>query len=145
MKIFFIYYHKTFDVQENCRLLVYIDYWYFLYKVMTAAPPSPRLCWRANFAPPTCLLSASPRSYEGNSAKRILFFTLDTMEPLYSNPLKWGHLCIQWNPFLPTPWNRTTLYTVEPPLFQPPKMRTPLYTVELLYSNDTPIILRIVG
>ena len=77
---------------------------------------------------------------------------LYTVELLYSNPLKWGHLCIQWNSSIPTPWNedtsvysgtplfqppemRTPLYTVELPLFQPPEMRTPLYTVELLYSN----------
>ncbi len=28
---------------------------------------------------------------------------LYTVEPLYSNPLKRGHLCIQWNPSIPTP------------------------------------------
>ncbi len=57
---------------------------------------------------------------------------LYTVEPLYSNPLKWGHLCVQWNPSIPTPWNEDTCGI---PLFQPPEMRTPLCTVEPLYSN----------
>ena len=34
--------------------------------------------------------------------------TLYTVELLYSNPLKWGHLCIQWNSSIPTPWNEVT-------------------------------------
>ena len=60
---------------------------------------------------------------------------LYTVEPLYSNPLKWGHLCIQWNLSIPTPWNEDTSVYSGTPLFQPPETRTPLYTVEPLYSN----------
>ena len=60
---------------------------------------------------------------------------LYTVELLYSNPLKWGHLCIQWNSSIPTPWNEDTSVYSGTPLFQHPEMRTPLYTVELLYSN----------
>ena len=60
---------------------------------------------------------------------------LYTVEPLYSNTLKWGHLCIQWNSSIPTPWNEDTSVYSGTPLFQPPEMRTPLYTVEPLYSN----------
>ena len=86
----------------------------------------------------TCKASTLSEKLVGNNA-------------LYSNLLKWGHLCIQWNSSIPTPWNedtsvhsgtplfqhpemRTPLYTVELPLFQHPEMRTLLYTVELLYS-----------
>ena len=57
---------------------------------------------------------------------------LYTVESLYSNTLKWGHLCIQWNS---TPWNEDTSVYSGTPLFQLPEMRTPLYTVELLYSD----------
>ena len=60
---------------------------------------------------------------------------LYTVELLYSNTLKWGHLCIQWNSSIPTPWNEDTSVYSGTPLFQHPEMRTPLYTVELLYSN----------
>ena len=77
---------------------------------------------------------------------------LYTVEPLYSNTLEWGHLCIQWNPSIPTPWSEdrlciqwnpsiptpwsedTSVYSGTP-LFQHPGVRTPLYTVEPLYSN----------
>ena len=61
---------------------------------------------------------------------------LYTVELLYSNTLKWGHLCIQWNSSTPTPWNEDTSVYSGTPLFQPPEMRTPLYTVEHLYSNN---------
>ena len=60
---------------------------------------------------------------------------LYTVELIYSNPLKWGHLCTQWNSSIPTPWNEDTSVHSGTPLFQPPEMRTPLYTVELIYSN----------
>ena len=60
---------------------------------------------------------------------------LYTVKLLYSNTLKWGHLCIQWNSSIPTPWNEDTSVYSGTPLFQHPEMRTPLYTVELLYSN----------
>ena len=60
---------------------------------------------------------------------------LYTVELLYSNPMKWGHLCIQWNSSIPTPWNEDTSVYSGTPLFQPHEMRTPLYTVELLYST----------
>ena len=60
---------------------------------------------------------------------------LYTVEHLYSNSLKWGHLCIQWNTSIPTPWNEDTSVCSGTPLFQHPEMRTPLYAVELLYSN----------
>ena len=53
----------------------------------------------------------------------------------YSNTMKWGHLCIQWNSSIPTPWNENTSVYRGTPLFQLPEMRTPLYRVELLYSN----------
>ena len=33
---------------------------------------------------------------------------LYTVEFLYFNPLKWGHLCIQWNSSISTPWNEDT-------------------------------------
>src|SRR6185295_4192594 len=38
------------------------------YIVTTAAPPRPRLCWSATFAPGTCRLSATPRSCQLSSA-----------------------------------------------------------------------------
>ena len=60
---------------------------------------------------------------------------LYTVEFLYYNPLKWGHLCIQWNSSIPTPWNEDTSVYSGTPLLQPPELRAPLYTVELLYSN----------
>ena len=60
---------------------------------------------------------------------------LYTVELLYSNTLKWGHLCIQWNSSIPTPWNEDTSVYSGTPLFQHPEMGTPLYTLELLYSN----------
>ena len=60
---------------------------------------------------------------------------LYTVEPLYSNTMKWGHLCIQWNLSIPTPWNEDTSVYSGTPLFQNSEMRTPLYTVEPLYSN----------
>ena len=50
---------------------------------------------------------------------------LYTVELLYSNSLKWGHLCIQWNSSIPTPWNEdTSAHNGIPLLFQPPEMRT---------------------
>ena len=49
---------------------------------------------------------------------------LYTVELLYSNTLKWGHLCIQWNSSIPTPWNEDTSVYSGTPLFQHPEMRT---------------------
>ena len=61
---------------------------------------------------------------------------LYTVELLYSNSPKRGHLCIQWNSSIPTPRNEDTSVYSGTPLFQLPETRTPLYTVELLYSNS---------
>ena len=65
---------------------------------------------------------------------------------LYSNTLKWGHICLQWNPSIIIPWNEDTSVYSGTPLFQYPEMKTPLYNsgtppLEMktpLYNSGTP-------
>ena len=48
------------------------------------------------------------------------YISLFLVELLYSNTLKWGHLCIQWNSSISTPWNEDTSVYSGTPLFQTP-------------------------
>ena len=62
----------------TCAVLSWIQFLYnlafsnsasafFLYNATTTAPPSPKLCWRATFAPGTCRGPHSPRSCRHSS------------------------------------------------------------------------------
>ena len=62
----------------------------------------------------SCSVESTPWIDSGSQLHKMRT-PLYTVEPLYSSPLKLGHLCIQ---SIPTP-----------------EMRTSLYTVESLYSN----------
>ncbi len=92
-------------------------------------------------------------SVEFLSPKHDVRALLYTVEPLYSNPLEVKtplytveplplevrHLCIQWNPSIPNPWNKDTSVYNETSLFQPLGMRnsnpwTSVYSITPLFQ-----------
>ena len=111
----------------------------FYYNHMcTPSISTPWKCGHPLFQPPVCIR-------ENLSEMRTLLYTVEpfhwiwgylyTVELIYSISLKWQHLCVQWNSFIPFLWNDNTSIYSEISLFQSPEMAKLLYTVKPLYSN----------
>ena len=78
-------------------------YWYFLYTVTTAAPPSPRLCCRAREAPDTWRFPASPRSWRRKYHTIIITYMVPAIAHGWRSK---GHTTSDHN--LPASWAQNT-------------------------------------
>ena len=85
-------------------------YWYFLYTVTTAAPPSPRLCWRAREAPDTWRFPASPRSWRRKYHTVIITYMVPAIAHGWRSK---GHTTSDHN--LPASWAQNTELVLLPP------------------------------